>query len=112
MTVEVLYVDGCPHCEAVILRLQAILAESHSTTRIEARRITDERSAVAERFLGSPTVRVNGRDVEPGAEHRRDFGLKCRLYRTPTGLSGEPQDGLLLAALTAVSSPMRSHGSR
>ncbi len=32
-------------------------------------------------FLGSPTVRIHGGDVEPGAGDRDDFGLKCRIYR-------------------------------
>lgn len=32
--------------------------------------------------IGSPTVRVNGRDVDPGAVERSDHGLKCRIYRS------------------------------
>jgi hypothetical protein len=46
------------------------------------RRIDTSDDAEAQRFLGSPTVRVNGRDVDPGAEGRTDYGLKCRLYRS------------------------------
>ena len=38
-------------------------------------------------------------DVEPGADGRRDFGLKCRLYRTPSGLSPVPLDNWILDAL-------------
>jgi hypothetical protein len=44
--------------------------------------------AEEERFLGSPSVRVEGVDIEPGAGERTDFGLKCRLYRTSEGQSG------------------------
>lgn len=33
----------------------------------------------------SPTIRVNGHDMEPGADERTDFGMKCRLYRTTSG---------------------------
>jgi hypothetical protein len=67
------------------------------------RRIPDEAAAQRERFLGSPTVRVDGRDVEPGAEQRDDFGLKCRLYRLPTGLRGAPLDEWVLDALSRAS---------
>lgn len=42
------------------------------------------------RFLGSPTVRVEGRDVEPGAEVRTDFALSCRVFRTEGGAAGQP----------------------
>jgi hypothetical protein len=59
-------------------------------------------AAQRERFLGSPTVRINGRDVEPEAERRTDYGLKCRLYRASTGLSGQPREELLQAALRSA----------
>ena len=65
------------------------------------RKITDEHEAARERFLGSPTLRINGRDVEPGATERTDYGLKCRIYRTADGLSGLPAEDWILAALTA-----------
>jgi hypothetical protein len=68
-------------------------------------RITDDCAARQERFLGSPTVRVNGRDVEPNAEQRTDYGTKCRLYRTPAGLSGQPQEEWLRAALYPKTGP-------
>jgi hypothetical protein len=40
------------------------------------------------RFLGSPSVRVNGGDLEPGADERSAFGLMCRTYREGTGVAG------------------------
>jgi len=51
------------------------------------------------RFLGSPTVRINGVDVEPGATERTDFGLTCRLFAMPDGPSGTPADEWVPAAL-------------
>ena len=56
-------------------------------------------TAQRERFLGSPTVRVDGADIEPGAGERTDFGLKCRLFATPDGLRGMPADEWVLGAL-------------
>jgi hypothetical protein len=97
--IEVLYFDECPNHEALLPPLREILAGAGVSTEIELRRIGDDAAAQRERFLGSPTVRVNGRDVEPDADGRTDFGLKCRLYPTPTGLSGQPQEESLRAAL-------------
>ena len=51
------------------------------------------------RFLGSPTVRVNGRDVEPGADDRDDYVFSCRIYRNQGGVSGQPDERWLRAAL-------------
>jgi hypothetical protein len=97
--IEVLYFDGCPNHEALLPRLREILARTGVCAEIDLRRIANDEAAQRERFLGSPTVRVNGHDVEPDAERRTDFGLKCRLYATPTGLSGQPEEELLQAAL-------------
>ena len=66
---------------------------------IELRRIESPEAAEAERFLGSPTVRIDGEDIDPGARDRSDFGLKCRLYRSDAAASGLPPDGWINAAL-------------
>lgn len=100
--VELLYFDGCPNHDALLPRLRELLAREDISTTVDLCRIVDDDAAQRERFLGSPTVRVNGRDVEPDAERRTDYGMKCRLYQTPTGLSGQPQDEWLRAALTST----------
>ena len=99
MTVELLYFDGCPNHEALVPHLEQLLRSAELPVGIELRRIPDDEAARRERFLGSPTVRVDGRDVEPGAEQRDDFGLKCRLYRVPSGLRGAPLDEWVLDAI-------------
>jgi hypothetical protein len=97
--IELLYFDGCPNHEELPLRLRDIAAEADISAHVDLRRITDEETALGERFLGSPTVRVDGHDIEEGAERRTDFGVKCRLYRSATGLSGQPDEAWLRAAL-------------
>jgi hypothetical protein len=99
MTIEILYFDGCPNHERLVQALPALLRRAGIDTQAVLRRIT-EQDAERERFLGSPTLRVDGRDVEPGAEGRTDYGLKCRVYRTAEGLTGCPADEWILAALT------------
>ncbi len=86
--VELLYFAGCPGAEALLPELRRI-AES-AGARFEARTVETVEAARRERFLGSPTVRVDGIDVDPSAEGRSDFGLKCRIYRSETGQSPVP----------------------
>ncbi|MGD9734118.1 MAG: hypothetical protein AB7V58_00695 [Solirubrobacterales bacterium] len=69
---------------------------------VELRRVETAKEAERERFLGSPTVRVDGADVEPGAAAREDFGLECRLYRTAAGLERVPPAERIKAALRQV----------
>jgi hypothetical protein len=100
MKIELLYFDGCPNHEALLPRLRGLLnAGAAEDIAIELVRVEDPDAAEAERFLGSPTVRIDGQDVEPGADERTDFGLKCRLFATPDGLRGVPADEWVLHAL-------------
>lgn len=107
MTVEILYFDGCPNHETLLPHLRELLNGAGLPETVKLRRVEDDAAAQHERFLGAPTVRINGRDVEPGADARNDFGLKCRLYQTPAGLRGSPLDEWMLNALT--NKPTFSH---
>jgi hypothetical protein len=99
MKIEVLYFDGCPNHEALLPRVREILMETGIAAEIDLRTVTSDEEAQRERFLGSPTIRVDGHDIELGAQRRTDYGVKCRLYPTSTGLRGQPEEGWLLAAL-------------
>ncbi len=88
MTLEVLYFDGCPSHDRLLPVLRELAAE-HDVA-LEQLHVETAEQAEQSRFLGSPTVRVDGVDVEPGAQERTDFGLKCRIYRSSEGQSGLP----------------------
>jgi hypothetical protein len=98
MTVELLYFRGCPSYEMVLPRLEQ-LAASHGAALV-LRDVETPEQAEADRFLGSPTVRVDGVDVEPAAGERTDFGLKCRIYRSEAGQTPVPPEEWIVAALT------------
>jgi hypothetical protein len=103
--IEVLFFDGCPNYQSLLPHLRSLLqAGGFADAPIDLVRVTDAETAQRERFLGSPTVRVDGEDVEPGAGARTDFGLKCRLFATPDGLRGMPEDEWVLSALSAPAS--------
>ena len=98
MRVEVLYFDGCPSHDRLMPTL-LVLASAHDA-KIVQRRVETPEEAEEVRFLGSPSVRVDGRDIEPGAERRTDYGMTCRLYRSPTGRSGVPPHEWIERALS------------
>jgi len=100
--IELLYFDGCPNHEAFLPHLRELLSRERITDEVRLRRVESSEDAERERFLGSPTLRIDGRDVDPGAAERGDFGLKCRLYRTDSGVSGVPHDDWIVQALRAV----------
>jgi hypothetical protein len=102
--VEILYFDGCPNHERARALVETIATELNMEPSVQLVPVADSETARALRFLGSPTVRVNGRDVEPGAEERRDFVLSCRVYRTEHGFSGQPSEAWVSEALARASS--------
>jgi hypothetical protein len=106
--VELLDFEGCPSIDRVV-PVVAPLAEA-AGANVVRRRVETPEEAEAQRFLGSPTVRVDGVDVEPGAEQRSDYGLKCRLYQTAAGLTGVPEQAWVRDALQRATSS--HHGVR
>jgi hypothetical protein len=78
--VEVLYVSECPsHLEAVKLVKDVLAAEGVPTNILEVL-VTDEGMAGELKFLGSPTIRINGRDIAGESQTAKNFALSCRLY--------------------------------
>ncbi|MGH3033309.1 MAG: DF family (seleno)protein [Gaiellaceae bacterium] len=89
--VEILYFDGCPHHEQTTSRVERVAAELGLRPEIRLVKVADAEAAARQRFLGSPTVRVKGEDVEPGAEKRGDYALSCRVFTMDRGISAQPE---------------------
>ena len=101
MRIEVLYFDGCPSHDAVMVRLRGLLDVFRIDQPVELVKVASPEAAEQQRFLGSPTLRIDGVDVDPGAADRTDFGLKCRLYRHPDGgQQAVPPERWIRAALS------------
>ena len=98
--VEILYFEDCPNHQPARALVERIATELRVEPEIHVVDVPNADAAIQLRFLGSPTVRVNGRDVEPGAEERGEFALSCRVYRTEHGFSGQPEERWIRDALT------------
>ena len=102
-TIELLYFDGCPSHERLLPTVRRLAEEAGAELRL--RRVETPEAAQVARFLGSPTVRVDGADVDPQARQRSDFGLKCRIYRTDHGQTPLPPEQWIRAALERPRAP-------
>ena len=101
MLVEVLTFDGCPYGEPALELARTTVAEL--AVEAEIRRVSiDESETEQSRFLGSPSLRVDGQDIEPGAEGRRDYAHGCRLYQTSVGPRPLPDAAWLREKLVAA----------
>ena len=97
--VEVLAFPGCPNRAAAIALAERVCAELAGNAEIQVRDICDQQAADQARSLGSPTIRVDGRDVEPGAEQCVEYLHTCRLYQGEHSLRGLPEEAWLRQAL-------------
>lgn len=102
-SIDVLYFAGCPHYRQAVELVHLLVAELPFEADVRSVLVSDAAEASRLRFLGSPTVRVDGRDVEPGAEERTEYVLACRVYRTEGGPAGVPDPRWIVAALESAS---------
>lgn len=105
MKIEVLAFEGCPNASKThelvrtALRLEAVKAD------IEPVNIDSIEAAQKFGFLGSPSVRVNGEDVEAVASAGRpSYGLMCRVYNGATGPTGSPPLEMIRASIRRAAS--------
>ncbi len=100
MKIELFWLDGCPSSQATRELLERTLREEKIDARVEMVQVRDDADAIAKKFLGSPTIRIDG--IDPFAQpNQTDFAMQCRVYPTPAGLRGVPSQEMLRAALTA-----------
>ena len=86
MKIEVLYVPDCPNHGAALQRLREILSPEDFQAQVSEVLVRDAAMAQSLKFYGSPTIRVDGQDVEPQSEKSAAFGLMCRLYADGGGV--------------------------
>jgi hypothetical protein len=79
LRVEVLYVEHCPNFPAALALVQRVAADLGVDAEVRPTRISDQAAAERARFVGSPTVRINGRAVDPEGELAAEYSLDCRL---------------------------------
>jgi hypothetical protein len=97
--VEVLYFDGCPNHHPAIALVERISRELGISPELRLVNVPDQQAAQQLRFVGSPTIRVAGVDVDPQTAERDNYALSCRIFRTEAGVSGQPDERWVREAL-------------
>jgi hypothetical protein len=104
MRVELLFWDGCPsHPKALAELREAMVDVALDPSTVVVRKIATHSEAALERFVGSPTIRIDGVDVQPPGEE--PVGLTCRVYHRRDGrISPTPDPAGVRDALRAARS--------
>jgi len=91
MKVELLWFEDCPNHEPAEKMLSEVLVENGVNVEIDRIEVPDLETGNAVTFPGSPTIRINGIDVEPDWEVCEDCTPRCRVYFANGRFSGLPQ---------------------
>src|SRR5262249_5609977 len=97
--VEILYFDGCPNHKPAVALVERLSRELGIEPELRLVNVADQEAARRLRFLGSPTIRIGGVDVDPRTEERDDYALSCRIFRTDNGVVGQPDERWVREAL-------------
>src|SRR5713226_376967 len=112
MKIEVLYFEGCPNHEPAVARVDEIVKAEGISAEVSEVNVPDASTAHEVGFLGSPSIRVNGMDVEQAARSAREYGMMCRTYVVNGRREGLPSREMIQQAILEVQSgiPSTDHG--
>ena len=98
MRVSFLYYDECPSHDLALERLREVMAEEGIPGELEVIKVETEEQARELRFIGSPTIRVDGQDIDSPSDSQ--YTLTCRAYRLEDGhISPLPSKDMMQRAL-------------
>jgi len=98
--VEFLFWADCPSHGAALERLKKVLEMSHWNGEVRVIEVRSEDEARRLGFIGSPTIRFNGLDIDPEGLEGEPPGLTCRIYRLEDGrISPLPSEVMIRRAL-------------
>jgi hypothetical protein len=95
MRIEILYVPGCPNYLPAVEQVERVLSSESLQAEIRSIAVRTDAEARELMFPGSPTIRVNGEDIEP--RETSVPSLACRLYDNRSGI---PSEELLRIAIS------------
>lgn len=106
MKVRFLYTDECPSHDEALIRLREALNEEAVEADIEIVRVETFEDAKKERYLGSPTIVVEGVDIDPVT--RLDYAPTCRAYRLEDGrISPLPSTSMIRKAIRSAKANLK-----
>lgn len=94
MKVEVFYFEGCPNHKPAVERVRSVIKQQGLAAEVSEVEVPDAEAARVVGFLGSPTIRVNGLDLDPASRTVIETRFACRRYS-----GGLPSEDMIRDAL-------------
>lgn len=99
LKVEFLFMPGCCCAGPALRLLRQVLAQEHREPHLTVRVIGTEEEAIRHHFHGSPTILIDGVDIEGPSAARQGYKLRCRSYYAHGDCPGVPNAELIRSAI-------------
>ncbi len=99
LKVELLNFEGCPNYGEALQGLKDAMSELQLGDEVDLIEVINSETAIKMRFLGSPSIRIDGKDIEHAARQNTDYSMKCRRYHHGSELLGYPPREMIVQAL-------------
>ena len=99
MKTELFYFDDCPSYQQAEVNLKEALRLEGLPETMDLVQVASEEDAQQKRFIGSPTIRIDGVDLEGPDAEAQGYGYGCRVYSNGGGFSGWPSVEQIRSAL-------------
>ena len=102
VNIGILFIEGCPGLLSITDSLTDIIAEEAVDADITLILVETPEDAKRLQFTGSPTVRINGRDIDSNMKTIKDYGLRSRHYYINGKRSDYPTKSMIRDAIKKV----------
>lgn len=99
VSIEILYFDGCPNAEDAREMVTDVINQAGVDAQIVMIKVETNADAREKHFIGSPSIRVEGKDVDTAGGENQQYSMRCRVYFTDQGMSGLPPRAKLLKTI-------------
>ncbi len=95
LKIDILFFEGCPNHAPTVRLVQQVVRDLAVVAVVREVEVKNHDDAMRLRFFGSPTIQVEGVDIEESMRGRTDHSFSCRFYGAP----GPPPRDLIERAL-------------
>ncbi len=104
MKIELYHTDTCPSWKKALEVLNSTLRKMNINERIDVILVKTQKEAEKYKFVGSPTVKINGEDIDPMAKNFKKFSANmCRTFHYNRKFSDHPTEEMITDFLKSIS---------
>lgn len=99
LNIQFLFYKECPSYKLAYINLEEALKEEEIEEWIQIIKVENEQEAKNLQLSGSPTIRINGIDIDPASINTKNYGIHCRNYSINGKSTGWPDKVLIKQAI-------------